>query len=159
MGATGSSTPFPLSQSHQHLRSRSLCRWNGRKFQSAQHSLKKHSLACASACLALQQRVYIASDRSFAINRSCILFLLCSLIKSNMKWPIKTPKPVKQRMQPVTAVPRREWEELKIQGTDVQGAGGHVFLLPPVLFKLSLRSKKYLGGFCCVLVFLFAIGW
>lgn len=62
------------------------------------NTASKTTLACASACLALRQRVYIASDHSFAINKSCILFLLCSLIKSNMKWPIKTPKPVKQRM-------------------------------------------------------------
>jgi len=64
-------------------------RRNGGKSQAGRHSrlLAPRSPACASAWRASRQR--IASDRSLAINRSCVLFSRYPPIKSNTKWPIK----------------------------------------------------------------------
>lgn len=129
-------------------------RWCQGKSQSAWPSLlpENHSLARYAA---LQQQVatLYCSDYSFAINRGRVL--LYPLVKSNMKWPIK---PLQLENKGCNWNRREwEWEGTKDSGNWCSKSWWKGFCVtPPVLFKLSLRSRRYLGCFllCSVWGFL-----
>lgn len=89
---------------------------------------------------------------------AAFLFLLFPLIKSSSERAVKHPQLENKGWGHASC--SQSGRELKVQGIDAPGAWGEVVLCDPlVVFRLSSRSKRYLGGFSCVLVGSFVLSW